>query len=127
MHQNRAAQTQLEQMPMTVAERLRADPMFLEIAASVHVETHDPQAALKELGAVRSYYWARQQAVPLPIELERGWVLIAAGQDEAIAAALVELVRRDDLTPEEQRQLQKLWVSWSISKAQRLQRAGGPA
>lgn len=122
--QDRAARAQMQQMPAGVAERLQVDPSYLQVAASVYTETHDTAKALQALAASRDYYIQRGQPVPFSLETQGAWAMIAMGDDNRTASTLVELAHRQDLAPEDQEQIRKLWASWSLRKAVRVERQG---
>ncbi len=124
--QDRAARAQMQQMPTAVSERLQSDPGYLQVAASVYTETHDMPQALNTLAAARTYYLQRGQPVPFSIDTQRAWAMIAMGDDDRTASALVQLAHRKDLTPEDGDQIRKLWASWSLRKAVRAEHAGDP-
>ena len=122
--QDRAARTQMQLMPAAVAERLQADPGYLQVAASIYTETHDTAQAFAALDASRQFYLQRGQPVPFSIETQHAWAIVAMGDDNRIAATLVQLAHRNDLTAEDQDQIRKLWASWSLRKALRVERQG---
>ncbi len=124
--QDRVARAQMDQMPLAVAEHLRLDPGYLQVAAGVYTETNEPQRAIEALSMARNYYRDRQQPVPYSVEAQQAWALLVLGDDNSIATILVQLSHRSDLTASEQEQNRNLWAAWSVRKALRTEKQGDP-
>jgi len=124
--QDREALRQIAEMPGDVRDTLREDPEYLQTVASVYSSTGSRDRAADAIEQVNEIYARQGINPPAAVQLQQGWLLLQAGQNERLARVIQEL-SNDDLTEDQQTQLTRLWTSWSLQRATQLNRQGKPA
>jgi len=122
--QDQAALTQIQQLPLEVAEKLQQDPGFLQTEASVYGATGHNQLAVETMGRVLARYRPGTNEAPYAVEAQYSWLLLSAGDESQLATTLAQMSRRSDLTAGEKQQTSDIWAAWSVRKADKEEKSG---
>ena len=122
--QDEAALTQIQQLPIEVAEKLQQDPGFLQTEASVYGATGHNQLAVETMGRVLARYRPGTNEAPYAVEAQYAWLLLSAGDESRLATTLAQMGRRTDLTAGQKQQTGDIWAAWSVRKADKEEKSG---
>jgi cellulose synthase operon protein C len=122
--QDEAALTQIQQLPVEVAEKLHDDPGFLQTEASIYGATGHNQLAVETMGRVLSHYQPGTNEAPFATEAQYAWLLLNAGDEGPLAKTLAQIGRRTDLTAGQKQQTSDIWAAWSVRKADKEEKSG---
>jgi tetratricopeptide (TPR) repeat protein len=117
-NKNAEALAELAKIPPDVREQLEADLEFVQGVASLYISTGDIQRGTDYLNRVERFYMLRHTAVPSGPEVQHGWLIYNAGDDKALYPVLLGLDARADLTAAQREQVQTLWASWAVRRAE---------
>ena len=122
--QDEAALTQIQQLPLEVAEKLQQDPGFLQTVASVYGATGHNQLAVETMGRVMTRYRPGTNEAPYAVEAQYAWLLLSAGDESQLATTLSQMGRRTDLSAGQKQQTSDIWAAWSVRKADKEEKSG---
>ena len=122
--QDDAALTQIQQLPLEVAEKLQQDPGFLQTVASVYGATGHNQLAVETMGRVMTRYRPGTNEAPYAVEAQYAWLLLSAGDESQLATTLSQMGRRTDLSAGQKQQTSDIWAAWSVHKADKEEKSG---
>ena len=122
--QDDAALTQIQQLPLEVAEKLQQDPGFLQTEASVYGATGHQQLAVETMGRVMVRYRPGTNEAPYAVEAQYAWLLLSAGDESQLATTLSQMGRRTDLSAGQKQQTSDIWAAWSVRKADKEEKSG---
>jgi cellulose synthase operon protein C len=123
-NRDREALRQIASMPESVRLRLEQDPGFLQTLASIQSATGQNQAAIKTFTQLSRIYTDRNTDEPVDVQIQYGWVLLKAGDDQRLYALVSNLSNAPDLTDDQQVDFNRLWASWSVRRANSALAAG---
>ncbi|HZU09323.1 MAG TPA: cellulose synthase subunit BcsC-related outer membrane protein [Pseudacidobacterium sp.] len=127
LHQSgrdREALRQIASMPEAVRLRLEADPGYLQTLAAIQVSTGQSQAALRNFQRVIDIYHDQNQDIPVGTQIQYGWALLKAGDDQRLYSLVSSLANTAEMTDEQQADFDNLWAAWSIQRANTLLATG---
>jgi tetratricopeptide (TPR) repeat protein len=117
-NKNAEALAELAKIPPDVREQLEADLEFVQGEASLYISTGDIQRGADYLNKVERFYMLHHAAVPSGLEVQHGWLIYNAGDDKALYPVMLGLDARADLTASQREQVQTLWASWAVRRAE---------
>jgi tetratricopeptide (TPR) repeat protein len=117
-NRNAEALAEMAKIPPDVRQQLEADLEFAQGEASLYISAGDIQRGTEYLNRVESFYLSHHTAVPSGLELQHGWLLYTVGDDKALYPVLLGLDTRADLTPAQREQVETLWASWAVRRAE---------
>jgi tetratricopeptide (TPR) repeat protein len=121
---NDDALAELAKMPVDVRRQLEADIEFVQGIASLYVSVGDVQHAMAYLNRVEDYYLLRRAAAPAGLEVQHAWLLFNLGDDTALYPVLNRLDVRTDLTAAQRLDVESLWATWAVRRANAAMTAG---
>jgi len=123
---NRTAEAfqDIAQIPPDLRQQLEGDVEFMQAEASLYVASGDTPHATEYLNKVENYYLLRRTPAPPGIDVQNAWLLFNTGNDHDLYPALRNLDARRDLTPDQRRQVQTIWVNWSLRRSSNEMKAG---
>jgi tetratricopeptide (TPR) repeat protein len=116
-NQDREALRQVASMPESVRLRLEQDPSFLQTLASIQSATGQNQAAIRTFTQLSQMYSDKNIDEPVDVQIQYGWVLLKAGDDQRLYALVSNLSNAPDMTDAQQADFNRLWASWSVRRA----------
>ncbi len=121
---DREALHQIAAMPESVRLRLEQDPSYLQTLASIQSAIGQNQAAMKTFGQVTQIYRDRNTDEPVDVQIQYGWMLLKAGDDQRLYSLVSNLSNAGDMTDDQQAEFNNLWAEWSIRRANSALAAG---
>jgi tetratricopeptide (TPR) repeat protein len=121
---NAEALQELAKIPPVVRAQLEVDVEFVEGEASLYVSAGDVTRATVYLNRVENYYLLHRIPAPAGMEVQHAWLLYNVGEDRALYPVLLRLDARADLTGAQRDQVETLWASWAVRRAQFLMNNG---
>jgi tetratricopeptide (TPR) repeat protein len=121
---DREALEQVGSIPEDLRHRLDLDPGYLETLAAIRSALGQTQQAYQSYARIEALYARQRTQIPADTLLGEGWVLLEAGDNDRLYSTISRLAAEPRLTETQQKQLQQLWVTWSIRRAQALAKAG---
>ncbi len=122
--QDDAALTQIQQLPVEVAEKLEQDPGFLQILSSVYSATGHNQVAMDMMGKVLAHYQPGTNDAPYAVQAQYAWLLLLGGDENRLSATLAQMGRLPDLTAGQKQQTSNIWAAWAVRKAEKEEKTG---
>ncbi|MGA2168951.1 MAG: cellulose synthase subunit BcsC-related outer membrane protein [Terracidiphilus sp.] len=116
-NRNAEALQEIRKIPPDVRKQLEADVEFEQAEASLYFSVGDMPHATEYLNQVENFYLLRRAAAPAGIEVQHAWLLYTIGDDPALYPVLLRLDARQDLTPAQREQVERLWASWAVRRA----------
>jgi len=116
-HRTDEALRQMAQIPPDVRRELEADIDFVQGEASLYAATGDVQRATEYMSRVEDYYLLQRRTPPAGVEVQHAWLLYNTGNDRALYAVLRTMDARRDLNAAESKEIQTIWVNWSLRRA----------
>ena len=116
-NRDREALRQINSMPESVRLRLEQDPSYLQTLASIQAAIGQEQAALRTFAQLTQIYTNQNTEIPAGVQIQYGWILLKAGDDRRLYPLVSSLTNSPDITDEQQADLNKLIVAWSIRRA----------
>lgn len=124
LHRRRADRTlvaEVPHIPAPVREKLEADPTFLILEASAYSTVGRNQDALPLLMKARARYTARRALIPVNLDIQTAWTMLAVSPEDRDLNELLQGVRnRTGLTSTQREAIQELWSLWSVRRAEGL-------
>jgi predicted Zn-dependent protease len=112
-------------MPAELRFSLRKDTSYLQAMASIYSGNGDDTRAMECLKRVTAHYHEQGIAVPFAVNLQYAWLQLNAGNEAGLSASLDSLSKTKDLSPAHKKQVEDLWVAWSIRRAEATLQTGG--
>ena len=108
----------LQKIPADVRSQLEADIEFVQGVASLYVTAGDTALAAEYINRVENYYLLHRSAAPAGLELQHAWLLYNLKDDIALYPVISNLDSRPDLTPAQRAQVESLWATWAVRRAE---------
>jgi tetratricopeptide (TPR) repeat protein len=108
----------LNKIPPDVRRQLEADIEFVQGVASLYVAVGDAPMAREYLTRVENYYMLHRSAAPAGLEVQHAWLLYNLKDDVALYPLMLRLDARPDLNAAERAQLDSLWATWAVRRAE---------
>lgn len=124
MNRDRDALRQIAAMPEFVHIRLEQDPAYLQVLASIQTSAGQSRAALQTFDQISQIYARQSTEVPVDVRIQYGWVLLKAGDERRLYSLISSLSSTTTLTDDQQTDLNNLWASWSMQRANAALAAG---
>ncbi|MGO9337532.1 MAG: cellulose synthase subunit BcsC-related outer membrane protein [Terracidiphilus sp.] len=125
-NRNAEALAELEKTSPDIRRQLEADVDFVQGEARLDVSTGDFPLALKNMNRLEDFYLLHRITAPSGMEVQRAWLLYNAGEDRTLYPVLTSLDTRADLTAEQRNQVETLWASWAVRRAENFLETGSP-
>ena len=116
-NRNAEALQEIQKIPPNVRSQLEADIEFEQAEASLYFSLGDLPHATEYLNRVENFYLLRRTSAPAALEVQHAWLLYNIGDDTALYAVLLRLDGRQDLTPAQREQVERLWATWAVRRA----------
>jgi len=117
-NRNAEALETLNKIPPDVRRQLEADIEFVQGVASLYVAVGDAAMAREYLTRVENYYMLHRSAAPAGLEVQHAWLLYNLKDDVALYPLMLRLDARPDLSTAERAQLDSLWATWAVRRAE---------
>jgi tetratricopeptide (TPR) repeat protein len=114
---NQDALAELAKVPTEVRSQLEADIEFVQGLASIYVAVGDIAHAMSYLNRVEDFYLLRRAQAPAGLEVQHAWLLFNMGNDQALYPVLSRLDMRTDLIPTQRQEIENLWATWAVRRA----------
>lgn len=114
---NQEALAELAKLPADVRAQLEADIEYVQGVASIYVAVGDVPQAISYLNRVEEFYLLRRALAPAGLEVQHAWLLFNLGSDQALYPVLNRLDARTDLTAGQRQELENLWATWAVRRA----------
>ncbi|HMD22234.1 MAG TPA: tetratricopeptide repeat protein, partial [Alloacidobacterium sp.] len=121
---DREALRQIAAMPESVRLRLEQDTSYLQTLASIQSAVGQNQAAMKTFAQLTQIYRDRNTDEPVDVQIQYGWVLMRAGDDQRLYALVGSLSNSVDMTDEQLAEFNRLFATWSVRRANSALAAG---
>ena len=121
---DREALRQIATMPESVRLRLEQDTSYLQTLASIQSAVGQNQAAMKTFAQLTQIYRDRNIDEPVDVQIQYGWVLMRAGDDQRLYALVGSLSNAVDMTDEQLADFNRLFATWSVRRANSALAAG---
>ena len=99
-------------------KQLEADVEFQQALAILYDQLGDVNRASEAMSRVQSYYALRHMNLPAAVALQNAWMLFNTNNDNSLYRALDQLDARRDLNQAQHQQVEALWATWSVRRAQ---------
>lgn len=118
-HDDRTLTAEIPRIPSAILQQLEDDPAFLILEASAYSSTQQNQAALRLLQRARSRYSSRGKAVPVKLDIQTAWTMLAVSPNQpGLGGLLQNLKSRRELTTQDSAAVEELWSTWSVRRAE---------
>jgi tetratricopeptide (TPR) repeat protein len=117
-NRNQEALASLGKIPPDVRRQLEADIEFVQGVASLYVAVGDAAMAREYLTRVENYYLLHRLSAPAGLEVQHAWLLYNLKDDIALYPLMVRLDARQDLNADQRTQLDSLWATWAVRRAE---------
>ena len=117
-NRNQEALASLGKIPPDVRRQLEADIEFVQGVASLYVAVGDAAMAREYLTRVENYYLLHRLSAPAGLEVQHAWLLYNLKDDIALYPLMLRLDARQDLTADQRAQLDSLWATWAVRRAE---------
>ena len=117
-NRNAEALETLDKISPDVRRQLESDIEFVQGIASLYVAVGDGPRAGEYLNRVENYYLLHRSAAPAGLEVQHAWLLYNLKDDIGLYPLMVRLDSRQDLTAEQRAQLETLWATWAVRRAE---------
>jgi tetratricopeptide (TPR) repeat protein len=121
---NQDALAELAKVPADVRRQLESDIEFVQGVASIYVAVGDVPHAMSSLSRVEDFYLLRRALAPAGLEVQHAWLLFNLGNDLALYPVLSRIDTRTDLTPAQRQEIENLWATWAVRRANASMTAG---
>jgi tetratricopeptide (TPR) repeat protein len=118
------ALAQVQQIPEATRVQLEQDPQFLQTVGAIYNGLGQPREAQLFLHREQQHYLDQHTAPPADVDIQNGWLLYNAGNDQALYRQLMSLGNRNDLTAAQRRTVQTIWANWAVRRANQAAAAG---
>ncbi len=116
-HRDREAASRLAAIPEDTRLRLDEDPAFLQVSASIEAQSGNTQQAVRTFDHLARLYADQQQAQPVDVQLQHGWLLLKVGDDRGLYPVVQSLAATADMSVAERANFRVLLASWTIRRA----------
>jgi len=123
---DREALLQIQQMPEDINSSLQDDPDYLQATAAVYSASGNSRRAAEAIDRVNDIYSEQGIAPPASVQIQEGWLYLQAGANKRLSDVIQQLNSEDDLTPDQQEELSRLWTSWALKRATQFRQQGKP-
>jgi tetratricopeptide (TPR) repeat protein len=123
-NRNAEALQEMAKIPSDVRAQLESDVEFVQGEASLYVAIGDMPHATFYLNRVENFYLLRRTPAPAGMEVQHAWLLYNVGDDHSLYPVLSRLDARTDLTTAQRDQVDALWASWAVRRAELLMNNG---
>jgi len=117
-NRNAEALAEIAKIPPDVRQQLEADLEFEQGEASLYISAGDIPRGTEYLNRVENFYALHHTAVPSGLEVQHGWLLYNVGDDKGLYPVLLGLDSRADLAQAQREQVETLWASWAVRRAE---------
>jgi tetratricopeptide (TPR) repeat protein len=114
---NQEALAELAKVPVDVRQQLESDVEFVQGVASIYVAAGDVPHAMAYLNRVEEFYLLRRTLAPSGLEVQHAWLLFNLGNDLSLYPVLSRLDSRSDLTAAQRHEVENLWATWAVRRA----------
>ena len=114
---NAEALAELNRMPPQVRALLEADLAFVQGIAGLYAGVGDTARARAYTQRAENFYRLHRDAVPPSLTIQYAWLLYNLHDAVALYPAMRGLDVRTDLTPAERANVQELWATWAVRRA----------
>jgi tetratricopeptide (TPR) repeat protein len=121
---DRTLLNEVRRIPAATRARLASDEGILTLLAAAHSKAGEHQEVVKLLEAARGLYRSKGQASPADLDLQLGWALLSASGSGTLADLLPKTRARTDLTERQRQQVDELWTTWTLRRAEEAVTAG---
>ena len=111
------ALAEVAKLPADVRRQLEADIEYVQGVASIYVAVNDVPHAMAYLNRVEDFYLLRRASAPAGLEVQHAWLLFNLGNDRALYPVLSRLDGRTDLTRAQRQEIENLWATWAVRRA----------
>ncbi len=123
-NRNTEALATLNKIPPDVRRQLESDIEFVQGVASLYVAVGDAAMARDYLNRVENYYLLHRSAAPAGLEVQHAWLLYNLKDDVSLYPLMLRLDARPDLSAAERAQLDSLWATWAVRRAETAMNGG---
>ncbi|MDR3725113.1 MAG: cellulose synthase subunit BcsC-related outer membrane protein [Terracidiphilus sp.] len=116
-NRNDDALSEMAKVPPDVRRQLEADIEFVQGIASLYVAVGDVPHAMAYLNRVEEFYTVRRTLAPARLEIQHAWLLYNLQDDPALYPVLNRLDTRTDITPAQRQEVEGLWATWAVRRA----------
>ena len=113
-------------IPEPVRLRLEGDTGYLQSVASVEASTGQNQQALEAFDRIAGNYAAKNEAEPVDVQIQSGWVLLRVNDDRRLYKLIAAIAGSSYLTDEQRSNFNQLLAAWSIRRATASSATGDP-
>ena len=122
LHQQHAddkVAAEIPRVPSAVRKQLETDPDFLILEASAYSSSDQNRDALPLLQEARSRYAQQRKPVPVNLDIQTAWTMLALSPDEPGLGDLLENTKsRAGLDAQQRAAVEELWSTWSVRRAE---------
>ena len=123
---DREALRQIQQMPEDISSSLQDDPDYLQATAAVYSASGNNRRAAEAIDRINDIYNEQGTAPPASVQIQEGWLYLQAGANTRLSDVIQQLNSEDDLTPDQQEELSRLWTSWALKRATQFRQQSKP-
>lgn len=123
---DREALSQIQEMPEDINSSLQNSPDYLQAAAAVYSASGNTRRAAETIDRLDDIYSEQGISPPASVQIQEGWLYLQAGANTRLSDVIQQLNSEDDLTPDQQEELSRLWTSWALKRAAQLRQQGRP-
>jgi tetratricopeptide (TPR) repeat protein len=124
-HDKEAAE-QVNLVPQKARTQLESNPGYLQTMALVYGSLGRSREATQFLGRVEQGYAAQRSAPPASLEIQNAWLLYNGMDDAGLYRQLMNLGGRSDLSDDQRKTVQTIWINWAARRANQAAAAGNP-
>jgi tetratricopeptide (TPR) repeat protein len=117
-NRNAEALQTLDKIPPDVRLQLESDIEFVQGVASLYVAVGDGARAEEYLNRVENYYLLHRMAAPAGLEVQHAWLLYNLKDEVGLYPLILRLDKRQDLSAPERAQVDTLWATWAVRRAE---------
>lgn len=125
-NRNAEAIENLNKIPADIRRQLEADIEFVQGIASLYVAVGNTPHAGEYIHRVESYYQLHRSAAPAALEIQHAWLLYNIKDDIDLYPVVSGLDARTDLTADQRTQIDSLWATWAVRRAEAAMNDGNP-
>ncbi len=125
-NRNAEALVEVNKIPAPTRRLLEADIEWVQAIASLYVAIGDAPRADAYVHRVETFYLLHRAAVPAALEIQHAWLLYNLHSDTALYPVLTALDARPYLSADQRQQIQTLWASWAVRRANQAIAGGQP-
>ena len=123
---DREAISQIQQMPMDISSSLQKNPDYLQATAVVYGASGNNRRAADAIDRMNDIYSEQGIASPVSVQIQEGWLYLQIGANRKLSDIIQQLNSEDDLTPDQQEEISRLWTSWALKRATQFRQQDKP-